>query len=360
MPKDAQIYAQIKRFGDLKYDIQTICATRADSIQSCIRGYFSNLALKFNMKLGGQNHSVRAAELGIIKDGKTMLVGFDVTHPSPGSNSLAPSIAAMVASVDSKLAQWPATIRVQEGRQERVDVLRDMLKRHLGLWKAKNGELPKNILVYRDGVSEGQYHMVATYELPELREACKQLYGPDSQQPSFSIIVVGKQIHTRFFPTDASQADKGGNCKSGTVVDRGVTDARQWDLFLQSHACIQGTVRPTHYFVLHDDIFRDYYKKAELPPGRKTSHDALEFLTHSLCFTYGCATKGISICPPARYADMACDRARLYLKSLYEDSAGADVGLTKGTDDASKKKRIAQLQARINFGPNLMDEMFYI
>jgi hypothetical protein len=38
-------------------------------------------------------------------------------------------------------------------------------------------------------------------------------------------------------------------------VDRGVTEARAFDFFLQSHAAVQGTARPAHYIVVHDDIF---------------------------------------------------------------------------------------------------------
>jgi hypothetical protein len=41
--------------------------------------------------------------LGIIDQNKTMVVGIDVTHPSPGSASNAPSVSAMVASVDKNI-----------------------------------------------------------------------------------------------------------------------------------------------------------------------------------------------------------------------------------------------------------------
>ena len=71
------------------------------------------------------------------------------------------SVAAMVASVDGTLSQWPATLRVQTARQEKVNDLSPMLKRHLDIWKNQNkSALPENILVYRDGVSEGQYSMI--------------------------------------------------------------------------------------------------------------------------------------------------------------------------------------------------------
>ncbi len=48
----------------------------------------------------------------------TMLVGIDVTHPGPGSVRGTPSIAAVVASVDSFFAQFPASMQLQESKKE--------------------------------------------------------------------------------------------------------------------------------------------------------------------------------------------------------------------------------------------------
>jgi eukaryotic translation initiation factor 2C len=203
--------------------------------------------------------------------------------------------------------------------------------------------------------------MVLTKELPQLQNACKDIYGIGNKL-NFIVIVVGKRHHTRFYPTvdNDQQADRKGNCKSGTVVDRGITDFRIWDFYAQSHAAIQGTARPAHYVVIHDEIFKSYYKTAQLPPNCKTAHDALEVLTHAPCFTYGRATKSVGNFPAAKYADMACDRARFYLKSLYEDAQGAEDGLTKGDDEKSVAKRIAELQKRITITVGLEDTMFYI
>ena len=60
-----------------------------------------------------------------------MVVGIDVTHPSPGSSSNAPSVAAIVASIDSTLAQWPTELRIQGARQEMVSAMGDMFKGRL-------------------------------------------------------------------------------------------------------------------------------------------------------------------------------------------------------------------------------------
>lgn len=183
-----------------------------------------------------------------------------------------------------------------------VSDLKRMLKSRLNLWKTKgrHATLPENILVYRDGVSEGQYHLVLQHEFPLLRAACAEskqpiplvipppseavpevkatqrgifkprdlpkqvphhislerkirhrprenktantrhppaVYPPAMQKqglPRMTVVVVGKRHHTRFYPTSAQNADRSANCTAGTVVDRGVTEARNWDFFLQA------------------------------------------------------------------------------------------------------------------------------
>ena len=220
----------------------------------------ANFALKFNLKLGGINQLVDNARLGIINEDKTVVVGVDVTHPSPGYASTAPSVAGMVASVDRWLGQWPADLRIQESRREMVSELDSMLKSRLHLWKTqgKHNVYPDNLLVYRDGVSEGQYATVLDTELPLLRKACAELYplpGTKKGLPHITIIIVGKCYHTRFYPAVPSDADRSSNPKNGTVVDRGVTEARNWDFFLQSHTALQGTARPAHYYIVLDEIF---------------------------------------------------------------------------------------------------------
>lgn len=35
--------------------------------------------------------------------------------------------------------------------------------------------------------------------------------------------------------------------------------------------------------------------------------------THDLCYMFGRASRSVSVAPPARYADLACERGKLYL-----------------------------------------------
>ncbi len=63
----------------------------------------------------------------------------------------------------------------------------------------------------------------------------------------------------------------------------------------------------------------------------------MEKLTHDLCYVFGRATKAVSICPPAYYADIVCTRARIYMESNGEQQQ--------------------QLQA---VRPEIKDDMYYI
>lgn len=70
--------------------------------------------------------------------------------------------------------------------------------------------------------------------------------------------------------------------------------------------------------VLLDEIFRrDYGAEAA---------NVLQKLTHDMCYLYGRATKAVSICPPAYYADLVCTRARAHKSELFDDNSSIASG----------------------------------
>ncbi|KAL5345607.1 hypothetical protein ACLOAV_009361 [Pseudogymnoascus australis] len=352
---DASIYNAIKYAGDIKYGIHTVCAIASKIAKEQRRDqYLANVALKVNSKLRGSNQTLDTTKLGIIGEGKTMVVGIDVTHPSPGSLSSAPSVAAVVASIDKHLSQFPCQLSIQEGRKEMVTDLSEMMRSRLQLWREKNKVLPENILVYRDGVSEGQYQVLKDDEIPSLRKACDGIYPADQRKkgfPKLSVVVVGKRHHTRFYATKQDEADRSGNPNNGTVVDRGVTSMWNWDFFLQAHTCLQGTAKPAHYYVVLDEIFgKGNLKKPHPFPN---AADTLEDLTHNMCYLFSRATKAVSICPPAYYADLACERARCYLHREFEP------GQTPGSSVVGGAQPNA-LESDVRIHDRLKDSMFYI
>ncbi|KAJ5606324.1 hypothetical protein N7510_009105 [Penicillium lagena] len=307
-----RIFDHIKWIGETRAGVLTHCVM-ADKFAKSNDQYLANNAMKVNLKLGGVNQALdSSSQSPLIASGKTMIMGLDVTHPSMTDPESFPSIAAIVASTDSWLGQWPGEVRIQERRRENIQILKNMVISRLEMWqKSNNGQLPKNIIIYRDGVSDGQYTMVLTEELPMVKHAAQSMYKPE-EQPNITIVVVGKRHNVRFYPTAASDQDRTQNAINGTVIDRGVTRPRDWDFYMQAQAPLQGSARPAHYFVIHDEIFTNRDVSKESRPA-----DSLESLTHNICYMMGRCTRSISYSTPAFLADKFCDRARKYVRAYY-------------------------------------------
>ncbi|KAH6617949.1 ribonuclease H-like domain-containing protein [Chaetomium sp. MPI-SDFR-AT-0129] len=369
--KDATLYNDVKKVGDVHTGIATVCVQ-----QSMItkgkgqQGYFANVGLKVNLKFGGANHRVQDKTQLVSK---TMFVGYDVTHPTnlpSGASDNAPSLVGLVSSLDENLAQWPAVAWEQKSRSEKVgddkgkgsgdndnnnlkkeddNLFVENFKGRIRLWQRNNaGRLPDNIIIFRDGVSEGQFSMVINDELPHIRAACRAVYAANVKPPPITLIVSVKRHQTRFYPTDRNHMHpRSKSPKEGTIVDRGVTNVRHWDFFLQAHASLQGTARPAHYTVLVDEIFRANF-------GAQAAN-RLEELTHDMCYAYGRATKAVSICPPAYYADLVATRARVHKSEFYEDTKTVMSSRSGVTTTASE----AEVAAR-RVHPNLVNSMYYI
>lgn len=325
---NTDIYNCVKRICDVQMGITNIC-TLAPKFSKKDEAYLSNLCLKFNLKMGGLNHVLVTDKSGLMSEGKTIVVGVDSTHPltraSAAGPDMQPVVVGMVASVDKHMAQWPGEVRIEKSQPRRTTAvpLDAMLESRLRLWASLNrNQLPENIIVYRGGISDGEYARVLEDELPLLKSACAKVY-PNTEKkkglPRLSVIIASKRHHTRFYPSQEADADRLSNPRNGTVVDRGVTEAREWEFYLQAHAPLHGTARPAHYYVVWDEVFR-FVQKSK-PPFANAA-DVLEGFTHDLCYLFGRTNKAVSLCAPAYYADLLCARARCYLTDTSNDNQG--------------------------------------
>ncbi|BHF75221.1 hypothetical protein SprV_0501831600 [Sparganum proliferum] len=294
---DNQSYSEIKRLGDLEIGLKTQCVKSQTLGKPNV---FPNLLLKINGKLGGVNWIVNDLRRN---DDLLMVLGADVTHPGrTRGDELQKSVAAVIGSLTPDLMQYAAVIRQQNttkpGDKARQEVIVDMESIITDLLKAfgrkNNDRLPMKIMFYRDGVSEGEFRTVLHKELRAIQRACR-LLRPD-YEPAITFIVVQKRHHIRFKPMDP----RSRNVDPGTVVDREVTHASEFDFFLCSQEGIQGTSKPAHYHVLYDDS--------------NWSSDALQSFTYYLCHAYQRCCRSVSYPAPAFYSHLAAFRARDWLK----------------------------------------------
>uniref|UniRef100_A0AAY4A8F8 Argonaute 1 n=1 Tax=Denticeps clupeoides TaxID=299321 RepID=A0AAY4A8F8_9TELE len=286
----------------------------------------SNLCLKINVKLGGINNILVPHQRSAVFQQPVIFLGADVTHP-PAGDGKKPSITAVVGSMDAHPSRYCATVRVQRPRQEIIEDLSYMVRELLIQFYKSTRFKPTRIIFYRDGVPEGQLPQILHYELLAIRDACIKL--EKDYQPGITYIVVQKRHHTRLFCADKSERiGKSGNIPAGTTVDTSITHPFEFDFYLCSHAGIQGTSRPSHYYVLWDD--------------NRFTADELQILTYQLCHTYVRCTRSVSIPAPAYYARLVAFRARYHLVDKEHDSGeGSHVsGQSNGRDPQALAKAV--------------------
>lgn len=338
LPGKTPVYAEIKRVGDTLHGLATQCVQSKNVIKTSPQT-LSNLCLKINVKLGGVNNILVPGirPLSVFQE-PVIFVGADVTHP-PAGDRTKPSIAAVVGSMDAHPSRYTATVRTQTHRQEIIVELSSMIKELLIQFYRNTHFKPTRIIFYRDGISEGQFDKLQFIELNAIREACMKL--ENGYQPGITYIVVQKRHHTRLFCVDRKEQNgKSGNIPPGTTVDNEITHPTEFDFFLCSHAGIQGTSRPSYYYIIWDD--------------NRFTADELQTLTYQLCHTYVRCTRSVSVPAPAYYAHLVAFRARYHLTE--KDHENCDCS---GQSQESESNSTSYLNRAVSLHPNAAAVMYF-
>lgn len=87
IPDSGPIYARIKQLAETKVGVLTQCIKGGTVFKKRGDGStISNILLKVNAKLNGTNHTLDISP--ILGTSKCMLIGADVTHPSPDQRTI--------------------------------------------------------------------------------------------------------------------------------------------------------------------------------------------------------------------------------------------------------------------------------
>jgi len=283
-----------------RYDaIKTICCidqpvpsqvvlSRTLSKKQMLMSVATKIAIQLNVKMGGEVWGVEIP----IKN--TMVVGIDTYHDSAKKGR---SVGAFIASMNQTLTRYYSRCAFQSNHEELQNALKVCMQAALKNYHAVNNVLPERIIVYRDGVGDGQLETVFQHEVSQLT-GCFASVG-EAYAPKFAVIVVKKRINSRFFSFDRNQF---GNPPPGTIIDTEATRPEWYDFFLVSQSVRQGTVSPTHFNVIYDTT------------GFKPDH--LQRLSYKLCHLYYNWPGTIRVPAPCQYAHKM---AFLVGQSLHKD-----------------------------------------
>lgn len=275
--KKAQLYGTIKTEVLCKHGVPSQCIVAATLLKKGgLMSVVTKICVQMNCKMGGAAWSIASPI-----PGKVMIVGLDVCHDTKRKSQ---SVVGFTATMNAAMSSYFSKISIQPIGQEPVGAIQQCLGEALIKFRALNGQLPETIIVYRDGVGDGQLNMVAEFEVPQLAQVLKSI-GSENYNPGLAVIIVKKRIHTRMF-----QGEPGAfrNPPPGTLVDRGITHCGWYDFYLVAQCVKEGTVTPTHYHVIFDNT--------RLEPWQ------LQQLSYKLCHMYFNWSGTIRVPAPCQYA----------------------------------------------------------
>ncbi|KAA8592789.1 hypothetical protein FQN60_018244, partial [Etheostoma spectabile] len=268
-------YDSVKKYLCVDCPIPSQCVvSRTISKPQTLMTVATKIALQMACKMGGELWSVE------IPLKQLMIVGIDCYHDTIAGKR---SIGALVASLNQGMSRWFSKCVLQHKGQEIMDGLKMALSAALKAYLKFNNCLPSRIIVYRDGVGDGQLHSVVNYEVTQIKDSINSM-GHD-YMPKLSVVVVKKRISSRFF---AHINGKVSNPPPGTIVDSEVTRPEWYDFYIVSQAVRSGSVSPTHYNVVYDTS------------GLKPDH--MQRLTYKLCHMYFNWQGIIRVPAPCQYA----------------------------------------------------------
>ncbi|CDW61334.1 Piwi domain containing protein [Trichuris trichiura] len=288
---DTKEYSEVKRVADVKFGIMTQCFMQRvlhDVVVKRSVMTATNLALKINMKMG----------------------------------------------------EYSASIRVQPNRWESILYLEEEFRERIRAFANPNDRKPSRIILFRDGVSEGEFKKVLREELRALRAACRSL--DKGYRPGITYVVVQKRYHARFMCKDDSLAvGRGRNIPAGTVIDRRVTSPDGYDFYLCSHTGIQGTSKPAKYNVLCDD--------------NNLKADTMQAIAYYVCHFYGRCMRSVSIPAPVYFAHLACYRSRHH-SYLLTGSSDESLG-SRGKKEQQSK---VEFTRAVTVHDNIRSTMYFV
>lgn len=230
------------------------------------------IALQMNCKLGGTLWSVK------FPFKNWMICGIDVYHSAGQATGRA--VCGFVASLNDSMTRWFSTSSFHSSDKEISDHIKPMFIKALNEYRHANLDYPSHVIIYRDGVGDGQLNACREFEMKQLRLIADEM----GLNIKFVFIVIQKRINTRIFST-GRMCD---NPPAGSIVDTDITRPYLHDFFLVPQSVNQGTVTPTHYIILENE------------PDVKPDH--IQRLSYKLCHMYYNWTGTVRVPAPCQYA----------------------------------------------------------
>ncbi|KAG8325299.1 hypothetical protein J6590_071089 [Homalodisca vitripennis] len=168
----------------------------------------TKVAIQMNCKIGGAPWSMQ------MPLGGHTVVGFDVCHDA---RSKGKSYGDIVASLNEAMTHYFSAVSHHTTGEESSNDLALNVVKALHCYKRHNKILPSHIIIYRDGVGDGQIPYVFSHEVQHVARAVQEIYrGP----VKLAVVLVTEKINTRLFNISQNPRPGVGSTHSGSYILR--------------------------------------------------------------------------------------------------------------------------------------------
>lgn len=251
---------------------------------------YSNLVLQMVNKLGSNLWCIdRTMAQGLV-------LGVATCNASKGR-----SITTSASQYSTNFSKIYSTSRLLNDQSKPAvgKSVGDSTVEHVRNYIKQNGKMAKNLVIYRQGTSEGQIDNVVREEVQQVVNLLQNEFG--DQRPRILMAVVTKKIDDRF----AVRAGGIMNPDCGLIVEDVVVKTDYANFFMVAQFVNQGSANPTHYAIV--------YNETEISMGD------LQSLTYDLCWAYTNWMGPIKVPSPLQYANKLSQLTSITLSAEIND-----------------------------------------
>lgn len=300
---------------------------------------YENIVHKMNMKLGGINYTLQTPHSQ--PDRSDLILGVYINQAAGGRGEAhegsAPSVIGYAANDGGDPSAFTGDFVFQSAARgihlsALEKVVTDVFQRYM---QQNRNQPPKRVVLYRNGVSEGDYAQVLRYEIPVIRKQMEKAFN----NPNLLTFVVCTRIHNaRFWPKNYNRQARGAiaqNAQAGTVIDSQVVHPTVPEFYLATCRSAMGTAKIPRYAVLHNSA--------------KMSMEDIQQLTLNLGFAHQIVTMPTSTPSPVYIAEEYAKRGRnLYNARAMNGRPGAKDGSPAALTEVLALKNTEIRNQRVN------------
>jgi len=240
--KNDRIYPKLKKHSLCQNGYVSQVVKAASMKKKGAMSVCSKILLQINAKLGGVSYKAEINKT--VGDRKLMIVGVDTSHIKRHGTGV-----AMVATINNSFTNFynkEEIVKESDNKKEQLQYcVSSFIEEAVEVFRKENdGEYPKGIIIYRQGVSLEQKEFLKE-EVKQIDSTCK------TKNMLYYYILVNTKTTFKFFE---KSNDEYYNPYSGLLIIDGVTNRNFFEFYIQPQEVTQGSATPTCFHVAFGNL----------------------------------------------------------------------------------------------------------